>query len=189
MPRNLLRPPAAARRPHAYIDPAQDGPVFRSQIDACRAHRSLADWRHSYLPARPAGRSSFAGVDFDVVLPRHDESEALRKGCVQSRVAWHFAPYDYGKSLYKVAMGVINRSRFDVLHSHGVTAGVISAGAMLLRRPPHLLTPHETLNAADFQGRAGQVKHAVLGAALSRVDAIHCLTDQARDNLFQYFSA
>jgi glycosyltransferase involved in cell wall biosynthesis len=132
---------------------------------------------------------AFADVSFDVVLPRHEESEALAQGSRNPNVTWRFAPHDYGQSLYKVALATINRSRFDVLHSHGVTAGVISAGAMLLRKHPHLLTPHETLNAADFAGRSGKVKHAVLSAALGRVSAIHCLTDQARENLFQYFPA
>ena len=130
---------------------------------------------------------SFVDVDFDIVLPKHDESDSLAQGCTNPRVKWHFAPLDEGLSIYKIALGVINGNRFEVLHSHGVTASVISAGAMIRRRPPHLLTPHETLNAADFQGRSGKVKHAVLAAALSRVDAIHCLTDQARENLFQYF--
>lgn len=77
--------------------------------------------------------------------------------------------------------------RFDLVHSHGFTAGVCTALPAALRRTPHLMTAHETINEGQFAGRAGTAKKAFVGSCLQRIGGIQSVSHDAERNLLEFF--
>lgn len=77
------------------------------------------------------------------------------------------------------------RDRFDLVHSHGFTAGLCAAPAALLRGTPHLMTCHDVLGERQLAGWRGSLRRHALSAAIARMDGVHCVTRDARDNLLK----
>jgi glycosyltransferase involved in cell wall biosynthesis len=76
--------------------------------------------------------------------------------------------------------------RFDLVHSHGYSAALASAPVALTRHIPHLMTSHEPLTEGQFYGIRGYAKKLALGAVLSTVTRIHCVSNDAKENLLEY---
>lgn len=76
---------------------------------------------------------------------------------------------------------------FDLVHSHGFSAGVLTELAMLGANKTHLMTAHDVFNQAQFRGIRGHVKHRIMAAAFRRMDAIHTVTEDAKANLIEFF--
>jgi glycosyltransferase involved in cell wall biosynthesis len=124
-------------------------------------------------------------VAFEVLLPRHPESESLLSDIQRSDVNWHFSRQDTAASLLRELPGVL-KTGAALIHSHGFTAGVLVALCSLFSRHKHLMTAHEVLNDAEFVGLRGSMKRTGVKRALERIDSIHCLTEEARENLYGF---
>lgn len=92
------------------------------------------------------------------------------------------------KIFFKEVNKIILTEKFDLIHSHGFTSGVASVAGSVLRKIPHILTLHETLDAQRFDRPWGGINKIILGIALSLVNRIHCVSYDARDNLLSYLS-
>ena len=79
--------------------------------------------------------------------------------------------------------------RVGVVHSQGLTAGVLALIGNCFRTVPHIVTSHDVLRAEQFAGRLGMVKKWMLGAILGRADVIHCVGEDARRNLLEFLPA
>lgn len=90
------------------------------------------------------------------------------------------------KDFFVAATRIIRTGQFDLVHSHGFTSGVASAVGSLMMRTPHLLTCHDVLTDNQFAGLKGLFKRFAVGLALTTVDRIHCVTNDARDNLLDH---
>ena len=83
---------------------------------------------------------------------------------------------------------IIFQGKFDLVHSHGFTCGVLSTPAAILSRTPHIVTLHETLRDEQFMGLTGAMKILMLGGTLALADTVHCVSHDARDNLLSYLN-
>lgn len=81
----------------------------------------------------------------------------------------------------------LQRDRYELVHSHGFTAGFCTALPAKMVRTPHLMTSHDVLNASQFAGPGGRVKRLVAGQLLALTDCIHSVSQDAQENLFSYF--
>lgn len=81
---------------------------------------------------------------------------------------------------------LIRNEDFDLVHSHGFTAGACATLGSFFLRTPHIITLHETLGDGRFVGVKGVLKKSALSIMLSTIDAIHCVSRDARDNLLNY---
>ena len=88
--------------------------------------------------------------------------------------------------LLRLVTRVIRGHTFGLIHSHGYTAAACAIAGALSKRVPHIVTSHEVLTPGQFVGFRGLIKRAVLGAMLSMVDTVHCVSNDARDNLLSY---
>jgi glycosyltransferase involved in cell wall biosynthesis len=86
----------------------------------------------------------------------------------------------------EVARQVLGGS-FDLIHSHGFTSGVCTAPFALLSRTPHIMTSHDVINIEQFSGRIGALKKFIMGIALSHIDKIHSVSNDAQANLLEHF--
>lgn len=131
------------------------------------------------------------GVRFTFVGPDNEYLAGLRSAFADSSdMAFIGAPVEQRRCrLWPVVRGLLREGRFDVLHAHGVTAAVHAALANLGLGVPHLTTLHEPLRPNQFSGWLGRLKRWALGRALSRSDTIVTVSNDARDNLLDYFPA
>lgn len=89
-------------------------------------------------------------------------------------------------SLLGQARALLREDRFDLIHSQGFTAGVLTVLADTAGGVPHVLTLHETLRDEQFRGLFGAMKRRLLGLALSRVDRVITVSEDARENLLSH---
>lgn len=92
----------------------------------------------------------------------------------------------FGKMLRSVALQLVQR-RYDLVHSHGFTSAMCSAIPAFLRRTPHVMTSHETLNDKQFSTFKGKVRRMGMTRFFCFIDKIHSVSHDAQVNLFEYF--
>lgn len=90
------------------------------------------------------------------------------------------------KEFFRVVTDAIYSGSFSLIHSHGYTAGMCAGMGALIKQIPHILTCHEVLTPGQFSGPSGLAKKAALGMMLSTITCIHCVSNDARDNLLAY---
>lgn len=94
--------------------------------------------------------------------------------------------YTSNRPLFRTVTKIVRNEDFDLVHSHGFTSGACSIFAALSKGTPHILTCHDVFTERQFVGVKGFVKKAALGIVLSTIDCIHCVSNDARDNLLAY---
>ncbi len=85
------------------------------------------------------------------------------------------------------AIRAVARGGVDLIHSHGLTAGMTVAIIAKLLRILHIMTPHDVFTKSTFRGRFGIIRRLVLSALLPFVDVIQAVSHDAEDNFRQYF--
>lgn len=90
------------------------------------------------------------------------------------------------RSFFKSVTGIIKNNKFDLIHSHGFTSGVVSVWGVLWKRTPHILTCHDVFNEKQFYGINGFFKRIFLGFLLSTISCIHCVSYDGYKNLLEF---
>ena len=88
--------------------------------------------------------------------------------------------------LWREVRRQLRTGRFDVLHSHGVTAAVHSAVGNLALNYPHVATLHDVFRPCHFAGLSGVVKRRVLAFLLKQIHTLVPVSDDVRQNLLEY---
>lgn len=83
----------------------------------------------------------------------------------------------------------LKSKKYNGVHSHGYTAGAMTQLAATFGSIPHVMTAHDMLDASLFYGFKGRLKKWLLAKLLARVDAFHTVTEDAKQNLQEYFPA
>lgn len=89
-------------------------------------------------------------------------------------------------ALFRLVTTIIHGQSFGLIHSHGFTSAACAIVGALSKRIPHILTCHDVFTSGQFVGLKGFVRKSALGAMLSMIDCIHCVSNDARDNLLGY---
>jgi glycosyltransferase involved in cell wall biosynthesis len=132
-----------------------------------------------------------AGFRFTFVGPADESLDGLREGFGDlGETEFLGAAVENRRCrLWPVVRGLLREGRFDLLHSHGVTAAAHAALANLGVGVPHVVTLHEPLRAGQFTGWLGPLKRWTLAKALQQADAIVTVSADLRINLLDYFPA
>jgi glycosyltransferase involved in cell wall biosynthesis len=91
-----------------------------------------------------------------------------------------------GRGLFKKIREEAGKG-YDLIHSHGYSAAVITALASLGKRIPHLMTAHDVFTEGQFKGAKGKVVRSLISLIFKQLDCIHTVTGSAEDNLKHYF--
>jgi glycosyltransferase involved in cell wall biosynthesis len=81
----------------------------------------------------------------------------------------------------------LRRSPVDLIHSQGLSAGLVAILADWRWRHPHAITAHEPLRREQFSGVWGRCRQRLMAALLSRADFILCVTEDASLNFREFF--
>lgn len=93
-----------------------------------------------------------------------------------------------GKScrLWPVVRSLLRSGDFNLIHSHGLTAGVHAVVGNFGFGVPHLATVHDPLRDEQFVGWKGWCKRWLMARLVARIDRLVCVTEDIRDNLAEY---
>lgn len=129
-------------------------------------------------------RSSF---EFTVVTPDLPEVRVLEDEMRDCPVRFTPARDASGLRFQLAALRQAAFGSFDLIHSHGFTAGMTVAPIAKLRGIAHVMTPHEVLTPGQFVGTRGRLRRALLASLLPRLDVIQTISRDAERNLLEYF--
>jgi glycosyltransferase involved in cell wall biosynthesis len=90
------------------------------------------------------------------------------------------------RGLLRSTREVLHHSPVDLIHSQGLTAGVVSILANWRWRRPHVITHHDVFRKDQFTGARGWLKRRLMAAVLGRADLIVCVTEDARRNYREF---
>ena len=134
------------------------------------------------------GNETFDGSTFSLVAPDHGVAAFLNAALPQGRII--LVPAETGNIAFIRQIRNLAKSEgFDLVHSHGFSAGIFTQIALAGISTSHLMTAHDVFNAAQFRGLKGNLKHRVMSFVFSRISAIHTVTEDARQNLMHFFPA
>jgi glycosyltransferase involved in cell wall biosynthesis len=122
-----------------------------------------------------------------ILLPQYSEHEALIEDLKELKPEYivlrpHFSILQFFVCLFRV----LKNNRIDLIHSHGLTAGVLCALPARLSRTKHIMTSHDILLSKQFLGLKGLLKKKVLSILLSKIDVIHSVSNDAQNNLLEF---
>lgn len=80
----------------------------------------------------------------------------------------------------------LRRSPVDLIHSQGLTAGLVAILANWRLRRPHVITHHDVFRRDQFRGAQGWLGRHLIAIVLSRADLIVCVTEDARANFREF---
>jgi glycosyltransferase involved in cell wall biosynthesis len=132
------------------------------------------------------GNQAFDESTFTLVAPDIGLSEFLDAFLPSGRVK--LIPAESGKLAFvKQLRSLAESGRFELVHSHGFSAGILTELSLTAVNCPHLMTAHDVFNKKQFNGFGGYFKRKAMGLIFSRIDRIHTVTEDARHNLMNYF--
>jgi glycosyltransferase involved in cell wall biosynthesis len=83
----------------------------------------------------------------------------------------------------------LNGGKFDLIHSQGFTAGLISVFGNLISRTPHILTSHDVFRKNQFLSWSAVIKKWLLSMLLGQADFIQSVSYDAQENLLHFLPA
>lgn len=86
-------------------------------------------------------------------------------------------------SFFRIVSKSIITGKFDLVHSHGFTAGIFSILGSVVTHTHHVVTLHEVLNECQFMGIQGCCRKIAMSILLPFIDIIHLVGHDARENL------
>lgn len=84
---------------------------------------------------------------------------------------------------------LIAGDKFQLVHSHGFSAGLLTEIAGTGYDVPHLMTAHDVFLPAQFSGWKGRAKQLAMSVLFHRITAIHTVTEDAKANFLEFFPA
>lgn len=130
---------------------------------------------------------------FTIIAPYLGETQLLLDSLCAPKI--HYIPVygmptdgSSGIGLFsRTVASIIFSCNFDLVHSHGFISGMSSALPSFLRGIPHLMTSHDVINKDQFAGIKGSAKRFAMALCLTLIDKIHSVSNDAQNNLYQYF--
>jgi len=80
----------------------------------------------------------------------------------------------------------IKTEKIDLIHSHGLTAGVYSCIPARIRGVPHMTTVHDVFRQDQFTGWKGRFLKIGLSVVLPWIDRIHAVSKDTAQNVLEH---
>jgi len=123
---------------------------------------------------------------FTVVAPDVPELRVMLEDLKQLDVSYTAFHSDY--SIYKIFILLSKKilfEKYELVYSHGFTAGILSVLPSFVSGTKHVMTAHDVLLPKQFEGLGGILRKAFLCLLLPMINVIHSVSNDARDNLLK----
>ncbi|MBN2292947.1 MAG: glycosyltransferase family 4 protein [Pirellulales bacterium] len=130
-----------------------------------------------------------SGYEFTFVAPRGEAFESFKQDtCDWPGVEYVDASIHNGHCRLRQALRqTLKTSRFSLIHSQGLRAGVEVEITNYFARIPHLLTLHDTRHESEFIGVSGKFKKQIVSFFSSRIDVIIPVSHDCKSNHLDFF--
>lgn len=127
------------------------------------------------------GQPCMADIGLTFLTPASTSMDSVVSMLDNSRI--HLTTRDSSASLLWLLLKSLVTRRFDLIHSHGFTAGILAVVPARLFRIPHIITTHDVFTEGQFKGWKGRLKLWLAGRLLGMADVVNPVGNDARENL------
>lgn len=128
----------------------------------------------------------FEDCQFTLIAPDLNLRDFLKDYLPNNRIKLHEAEDD-NRSIIRELRKCIKNNNYDLIHSHGFSAGALTAIATTLGVPcPHVMTAHDVYRDELFKGIKGKLKWFSLNLLYRRLDAVLTVGKDCFDNFHEY---
>src|SRR5690606_17003635 len=121
-----------------------------------------------YIYANPV----FAEYELTLIAPDLDLADFLKDYLPENRIKF-IKTEDNNKSIVREVKKAVRSQPYDLIHSHGFSAGALTVIATLLKSTScHIMTAHDVYRDELFEGTKGRLKLLGLNPLYSRLDAV-----------------
>ena len=133
------------------------------------------------------GHFDSAKYRFTIVATRFPESSLIPQDLSDFEVELDECEEASGnRGLLGATREALRRSPVDLIHSQGLTAGLVAILANWRLRRPHVITHHDVFRRDQFRGAHGWLGRRLMAILLSRANLIVCVTEDARENFREF---
>lgn len=127
----------------------------------------------------------FAQDELVLLAPDVDLASFLSQYFPMNRI--RFVPTENSDAdLRKQFMKLIATEQFDVIHSHGFSAGALVCSVPRRLPAPHIMTAHDVFRKQQFTGLKGRLKAFLLNLAYWRVKGVLTVGQDAYNNFKEF---
>lgn len=127
----------------------------------------------------------FANYEFVLLSPDLDLTDFIARYFPANRI--RLVSVEEGNDhLRKKLIELLSSERFDVIHSHGFSAGALVSSILGRLPAPHIMTAHDVFRAEQFFGAKGKIKSLLLNLAYWRTQGILTVGDDALVNFKEF---
>src|SRR5690606_21177733 len=130
--------------------------------------------------------SIFDEYEFTVVTPKAGAQQYFSE-VFRTKRSRYLETNESNSDFAMAAWKELFKGRYDLLHSHGFTSGILSALAARVVRVPHIMTAHDVLLDRQFRGAKGKLKLYLIGLIFYLIDIVMAVGDDAKENLAQNY--
>ena len=122
-----------------------------------------------------------------MIAARTEHSETLERDLAALPITYVYLDvYCSFRTLVNTVRQQLAAGSFDLVHSQGFTAGAAAALPANLRRVPHLMSVHDVIQDSQFVGVRGWARKQGMKAVFGRVDLVHAVSGDVRENLIAH---
>jgi glycosyltransferase involved in cell wall biosynthesis len=127
----------------------------------------------------------FKDANFTLLAPDDGLADFLQEYLPKNRIT--LRPVKNKRDFVLSMFGLLKKGEFDLVHSHGFSAGIFTYICLLFRKVTHLMTAHDVFTKFQFKGVKGALKKGAMNYVFNRIDCIHTVTQDANSNLLEFF--
>lgn len=133
--------------------------------------------------------SVFSNYEITLIAPDLELRNFLSTYLPESRIKYR-ATADNNESIVREIKQCLKEERYDLIHSHGFSAGVLTSRAIIfMRSSPHIMTVHDVYRDELFRGVKGKLKLLGLNVIYRQLDAVLTVGEDCYQNFIEYMPA
>lgn len=127
----------------------------------------------------------FADYEFILLAPDLNLTDFITKYFSASRIRL-VTVKEGNNHLRKELKRLLTSESFDVIHSHGFSAGALVSSIVSRLPAPHIMTAHDVFRAEQFSGIKGKIKSFLLNLAYWRTQGVLTVGEDALVNFKEF---
>lgn len=128
------------------------------------------------------GQPAFRKCKFTIVFCESDLTELIVETTTNLGFQYETCK-DSNLALLVTLCKQLRLRRYDIIHSHGFTSGVISSLPLKIFSIPHIMTVHDVLLKSQFVGIKGRLKRKLLPFFFNCIDTINTVSKDVENNI------
>jgi len=133
------------------------------------------------------GNNSFEDINITLLAPDDGLCEFLKNYLPKSRIKLIPVSNNNTREFIFKLREQLKSGKYDIVHSHGFSAGIIGVIANSMIGVKHIMTGHDVFSSVQFKGIKGKIKKSVLSLMFQKLDVIHTISIDAQNNFVEFF--